>query len=236
MIKPDKSQFNPFPRHIAVIMDGNRRWADQRGLPGEAGHRAGVESLRTTIGRLNDLELSFLTVFGFSTENWSRSEDEVQSLLMLLEEVLGKETGGLQQRGIQLKHLGRLEGLPPSAQDVIKQSAELTRNAGDMTLSFAFNYGGRSEIIDAVKTIIKDKIDPENINEKMFSGYLYTAGLPDVDLLIRTGGESRLSNFLTWQTTYSEIYFTEALWPDFDAAEVDKALLFYCRKQRRFGG
>ena len=236
MTAPDKGKLSPFPSHIAIIMDGNRRWAEQHGLPREEGHRAGVESLRTTIEHLSTYDLSYLTIFGFSTENWTRSETEVRMLLMLLEEVLSNEASGLNKRGIRLQHLGRLEGLPPTAQEVIQRSAELTKNNNKMVLSFAFNYGGRSEILDAVNRLIKDKVPPSQINEKVFSEYLYTSGIPDVDMVIRTGGETRLSNFLIWQSVYSEIFFTDVLWPDFDEHEIDRALLFYSQKQRRFGG
>ena len=225
----------PFPSHIAIIMDGNRRWAEQHGLPKSAGHRAGVESLRTTIEYLGKREIPFLTLFSFSTENWKRSEEEVQGLLMLLEQVLGKETGELHKRDVQIRHLGRLEGLPPNVREVIKRSNELTQDNSRMVVSFAFNYGGRGEILDAVKRIVEDKIPISAIDERVFSERLYTSGLPDIDLLIRTGGETRLSNFLIWQTVYSEIYFTDVLWPDFNVEELDKALNFYSQKQRRFG-
>jgi undecaprenyl diphosphate synthase len=235
MTTPEKGKFSPFPSHIAIITDGNRRWAEQHGLPREEGHRAGVESLRTVIERLVSYDLPYLTIFGFSTENWSRSENEVKVLLMLLEEVLGNETGGLHKRGIRLRHLGRLEGLPASAQEVIRRSAELTKNNNKMVLSFAFNYGGRGEIMDAVNKLIQDKVTPAQLNERLFSEYLYTAGMPDVDMVIRTGGETRLSNFLIWQSVYSEIFFSDVLWPDFNESEIDKALLFYSQKQRRFG-
>ncbi len=229
-------KFVRFPKHIAIIMDGNRRWAEQRGLPLIEGHRAGVKNLRSIMDYLGELHLEYLTVYGFSTENWSRTEDEVSGLLQLLEETINREVAGLNKKGVRLRHLGQLEGLLPGLQQTITGAVELTKNNTEMTFSFAFNYGARTEILDAVRHIIAKGIPPQNIDENLFNSYLYTAGLPDIDLVIRPGGEIRLSNFLMWQTAYSEFYFTEILWPDFDTKEVDKALLFYSQKQRRFGG
>jgi len=217
-------------------MDGNRRWAEQRGLPRLAGHQAGVENMRSIMEYFSKRQLKYLTVYGFSTENWSRPKDEVKDLLHLLEEMLGKETPELHNRGVRLRHLGRLEELPPGPRLAITGALELTKNNTGMTFSFAFNYGGRTEILDAVRRLIAEGIPPQNIDEELFSGYLYTAGLPDIDLIIRTGGVIRLSNFLMWQTAYSEYYFTDVLWPDFDEKEAEKALLSYSQRQRRFGG
>ncbi len=224
------------PNHIAIIMDGNRRWAEQRGLPRLEGHQAGVENMRSIMEYFSKYQLKYLTVYGFSTENWSRPEDEVRDLLHLLEEMLEKETPGLHNRGVRLRHLGRLEELPPGPRLAITGALELTKNNTGMTFSFAFNYGGRTEILDAVRRLIAEGIPPQNIDESLFSRYLYTAGLPDIDLVIRTGGVIRLSNFLMWQTAYSEYYFTDVLWPDFDEKEAEKALLSYSQRQRRFGG
>ncbi len=224
------------PRHIAIIMDGNRRWAEQHGLPSIEGHRAGVENMRSVMEYLDKRQLKYLTVYGFSTENWQRPEDEVIGLLNLLEEMIDKEASELHKRGVKIRHLGRLEELPASPQNAVKRAVGLTKNNTGMTFSFAFNYGGRTEILDAVRRIIDDGIPSQNVNEELFNNYLYTAGLPDVDLVIRTGGEVRLSNFLMWQATYSEYYFTKVLWPDFNEEEVDKALLSYSQRQRRFGG
>jgi len=217
-------------------MDGNRRWAEQRGLPQLEGHRAGVENMRSVIEYLGKHQLKYLTVYGFSTENWNRPEDEVRGLLHLLEETLDKETPELHNRGVRLHHLGRLDGLSLGLQLAINSAVELTKNNTEMTFSFAFNYGGRIEILDAARRLIAEGIPPQNIDENLFSSYLYTAGLPDIDLVIRTGGELRISNFLIWQTAYSEYYFTKVLWPDFDKKEIDKALLSYSQRQRRFGG
>ena len=185
---------------------------------------------------LNDCQIKYVTVYTFSTENWNRPEDEVKGLFRLSEEKINKDFPGFHKRGVRFRHLGRLQGLPQSLQLAINRAVELTKNNTGMTLSLAFNYGGRTEILDAVHRIIAEGIPPEKLNEKLFSSYLYTADLPDVDLLIRTADELRLSNFLIWQTAYSEYYFTKVLWPDFNKKEVDKALLAYSQRQRRFGG
>jgi len=192
--------------------------------------------LRSVIGYFNKLQLKYLTLYGFSTENWKRPEEEITGLLQLLEEAIDKETLKLHQNGVKMRHLGRLDELSPGLQQAINKAVEFTKNNTGMTLSFAFNYGGRAEILDAVRRTIAEGIPAENINEELFNSYLYTAGLPEVDLLIRTAGELRLSNFLIWQTAYSEYYFTKVLWPDFSKKEIDKALLSYSQRQRRFGG
>jgi len=223
------------PQHVAIIMDGNRRWAERHGLPRSEGHRAGVKSLRNVVKCLGEHHIPYLTVYSFSTENWNRSQDEVEELFSLMEEVLRTEVEELHKNGIRIKHIGSVEKIPSDLLDGIERAAELTKNNRNMTVNFALNYGGRSEIIKAVKEIVSDGISPSLVDENLFSKYLYTYGIPDVDLVIRTGGETRLSNFLTWQTVYSEIYFTDVLWPDFDGAEVEKALIFYNNKQRRFG-
>ena len=228
-------RFAGFPNHIAIIMDGNRRWAEKHGLSILEGHQAGARSLRKVVECFGNYRLPYLTVYCFSTENWNRSQNEVQELLTLLQEVLLDETEELHKHGIKIRHLGNMQNLPVKAREVITQATELTKNNKNMELSFAFNYGGRAEIIRAISSIVSSSIAPSDIDEKLVDSYLYTRGLPDVDLLIRTGGETRISNFLIWQTIYSEIYFTDTLWPDFDSAEIDKALLFYNQKQRRFG-
>ena len=192
--------------------------------------------MRSVIGYFNKLQLKYLTLYGFSTENWKRPEEEITGLLQLLEEAIDKETLKLHQNGVKMRHLGRLDELSPGLQQAINKAVEFTKNNTGMTLSFAFNYGGRAEILDAVRRTIAEGIPAENINEELFNSYLYTAGLPEVDLLIRTAGELRLSNFLIWQTAYSEYYFTKVLWPDFSKKEIDKALLSYSQRQRRFGG
>ena len=224
------------PNHVAIVPDGNGRWAEQHGLPRFEGHRVGAESLHTIIEYLSDYQIKCVTIYLFSTENWSRPEDEVRGLFHLSAKMIDKNTLGFQKRGVRLRHLGRLEELPQGLKQAINKAVELTKNNTGMILSLAFNYGGRVEILDAVHRLIAEGISPQNIDEKLFNSYLYTTGLPDVDLLIRTGDELRLSNFLIWQTAYSEYYFTKVLWPDFGKKDIDKALLSYSRRQGRFGG
>ena len=227
----------PLPQHVAVIMDGNGRWAESHGLPRYKGHIAGVDSARAAIRYLNNhYHLKYLTLYGFSTENWNRSEDEVGGIFGIFEKVIDRETEELHQEGVVLRHLGCLEELPRGLQRKIDQAVKLTENNRGMTLGFAFNYGGRREILDAVSHIIAEGIPPQEINEELFARYLYTSGMPEVDLLIRTGGELRISNFLIWQSAYSEYHFTDVLWPDFGEEEIDKAMLSYHQRQRRFGG
>jgi len=224
------------PNHVAIVPDGNGRWAERRGLPRLSGHQAGAENMRQMIDYLNEYPVKYVTLYGFSTENWIRPEDEVWGLFGILEEFINQDVPELNKNGVRLCHLGRLNELPQGLQMVIHRAVELTKNNTRMTLGLAFNYGGRIEIVDAVRRLMAEDIAPQNIDEKLFSNYLYTAGLPDVDLLIRTGDETRLSNFLLWQTAYSEYYFTKVLWPDFGKKDIEKALLSYSRRQRRFGG
>lgn len=224
------------PQHIAFIMDGNGRWAEQRGLPRLEGHRHGMESTRSVVERLGEYKIKYVTLYSFSTENWNRPKDEVDGLLSLLGESIAKETQELHKNNVRVLHLGHLEKLPAGLKQAIADSIELTKNNSGMVLSLAFDYGGRLEILDAVRNIIAEGISPNDIDEKLFSSYLYSAGLPEVDLLVRTGGELRISNFLLWQCAYSEFYFSDVLWPDFSIQEVDKALLAYSKRQRRFGG
>ncbi len=223
------------PNHVAIIMDGNGRWAQQRGLLRLEGHQAGAENIRPIIKYLNQHHIKYVTLYGFSTENWNRPEEEVAGLLHLFEESIDKYVSELHENGIKLRHIGRLEELPQSLQLVINRATELTKNNTRMTLSFALNYGGRLEILDAVRHIIAKGIPIQNIDEVLFNSYLYTGGLPDVDLVIRTSGEFRTSNFLIWQAAYSEYYFTDVLWPDFNQKELEKALLAYSQRRRRFG-
>lgn len=224
------------PKHVAIIMDGNGRWAEQRGLSRLAGHIAGLDRARATINYLNNRHIKYLTLFGFSTENWNRPQDEVDNILHVFTKIIDQEALAFHKQGIRLRCLGRLTELPPVLQESIKQAIELTRDNFGMTFNLAFNYGGRTEILDAMRQIMAENIPPQDITEELFSNYLYTAGTPDVDLLIRTGGEFRISNFLIWQSVYSEYYFTDVFWPDFDEAEIDKALEAYQQRQRRFGG
>ncbi len=229
-------KFTQLPNHIAVVPDGNGRWAEQRELPRLNGHQAGAENMLRLVEYLNEYPIKYVTFYLFSTENWSRPEDEVRGLFRLSAEMIDKNTLHFHEKGIKLRHLGRLNELPQNLQLTLNRAVELTKNNTRMTLSLAFNYGGRAEILDAVRRLLAEGVAPQNIDEELFSSYLYTIGLPDVDLLIRTGDELRLSNFLIWQTAYSEYHFTKVLWPDFGKKDMDKALLSYSRRKRRFGG
>jgi undecaprenyl diphosphate synthase len=224
------------PRHIAFIMDGNGRWAEQRGLTRLEGHRAGVDNIRSIIEFLASRKIPYVTLYAFSTENWRRPEKEVNGLFRILEEIIGKKARELNKNGVRIRHIGSLERLSPKLQRSIKEAVELTAGNSGLTLGVALNYGGRAEILNAVRALIAAGKKPEEIDEKLFGEYLYTAGFPDVDLVVRTGGEMRTSNLLIWQTVYSELYFTPVLWPDFNESELEKALQAYSQRQRRFGG
>jgi undecaprenyl diphosphate synthase len=232
----DTKEISGIPRHVAFILDGNGRWAAKRGLPRLEGHRAGVKNIRRIIRYLNERGVGYVTLYAFSTENWNRPEDEVNGIFSLLVKMVGRETRELHKNGIRIRHIGRLKGLPESVQKSLGKAIKLTENNRGMTLGVALNYGGRAEILDAIRHIAAEKIAPGDIDENLFGRYLYTEGFPDVDLIIRTSGEMRTSNFLIWQSAYSEFYFTPVLWPDFDEKELEKALLAYSRRQRRFGG
>jgi len=233
--KFDKSALTKIPTHVAIIMDGNGRWARKRGLPRLAGHRAGVENIRRVLESAVEFGVQVLTIYAFSTENWGRPSDEVQGLIKIFEEVLSKEVPEMHKNGVKLRHLGRLEGINEGMQRAVNNSIELTKNNDRILLNVAFNYGGRAEILDAIRRMIQDGIQPDQVNEELFCRYLYTFGLPDPDLIIRTAGEMRLSNFLIWQAAYAEYYSTEATWPDFDKQELYNALLTFSQRQRRFG-
>ena len=228
-------KFARLPNHIAFIMDGNGRWAEQRNLPRIEGHHAGIESTRSVVKCLGEYHINYVTLYSFSTENWNRPKIEVNSLLEILGESIEKETAELHQNGVKIHHIGRPERLPRRLKLAIERAIELTRNNTGMNLSLAFDYGGRTEILDAVRHIVAEDIPPQDINEELFNSHLYTADLPYVDLVIRTGGELRISNFLLWQSAYSEYYFAKVLWPDFNTREVEKALKVYSQRQRRFG-
>ncbi|MFC1921381.1 polyprenyl diphosphate synthase [Chloroflexota bacterium] len=219
------------PEHIAIIMDGNGRWAKERRLSRLKGHEAGVDNIRKIVERVNECEIRYLTLYGFSTENWSRPHKEVDGLFRLLEERIDNEALELHRNNVRIRHLGRLDELPESTQVSINRAIELTRDNQGLTLSLAFNYGGRIEILDAVRCAISRGLSASEINEDVFNGLLYTTGLPGVDLIIRTGGELRLSNFLIWQTANSNCYFTKIPWPEFDNEELNKALLFYSQRK-----
>ncbi len=223
------------PRHVAIIMDGNGRWAKARGLPRLAGHRAGTENLRRVIEACVEFGVRYLTVYAFSTENWGRPQEEVSGLMHILEEMIDRELEELHAQGVQIRHLGRLERLNESLVRKIRHAIEYTRENDRLTLCVAFNYGGRDEIVHAVQRIIADGVPAEAIDEALIEEYLYTVGIPDPDLIIRTSGELRTSNFLIWQGAYAEWYFTPTFWPDFDKEELRRALLDYARRERRFG-
>ncbi len=223
------------PNHVAVIMDGNGRWAKSRGLPRLAGHKAGTENLRRVIRACVEFGIHYLTIYAFSTENWGRPADEVAGLMNIIKEVIEKELGELHKEGVRLCHVGHLEGLDLDLQRKVLDAVELTKNNDRLVLNIAFNYGGRDEIVCAVSRMIKDGIKPEQVNADLLSSYLFTAGTPDPDLIIRTSGEMRISNFLIWQSAYSEWYFTPTYWPDFDKEELRKAVFAYSQRDRRFG-
>ncbi len=224
------------PRHVAIIMDGNGRWAIQRGLPRLAGHRAGTENLRRIIRATVEFGIPYLTIYAFSTENWGRPPEEVEGLMRILEDVIDKELNELHQEGVQLRHIGRLERLAPRLQQKVLDAIELTRQNNRLVLNIAFNYGGRDEIVQAIQRIIRDGVPAEEVTAELVSRYLYTAGVPDPDLIIRTSGELRISNFLIWQAAYSEWYVTPTYWPDFDREEYRRALEAFAQRDRRFGG
>jgi len=224
------------PTHIAIIMDGNGRWATSRGLPRLAGHRAGTENLRRVIEACIEFKIQYLTLYAFSTENWGRPQEEVKGLLRILEDVIDRELQQLYDQGVQLRHIGRLDGLTPHLREKVIQAVEFTRSNDRLVLNVAFNYGGRDEIVCAIKGMLQDGVKVDDITEALVSKYLYTAGVPDPDLIVRTSGELRGSNFLIWQGAYSEWYFTATYWPDFDKEELRKAVIEFSRRERRYGG
>lgn len=223
------------PRHVAIVMDGNGRWAESRSLSRSEGHRIGTENVRRVLRRFSDVGVKYVTLFAFSTENWDRPDDEVGFLMELLGRVIVDETPELHKAGVRIKHIGRLEPLPVKLQNAIRHSVDLTQGNDSIILSVACNYGARAEILDAIQAIIRDGIDPADLSEEIFQTYLQTNELPDPDLIIRTAGEMRLSNFLLWQAAYAEYYSTPVFWPDFDEEEVNKALKEYSHRRRRYG-
>lgn len=223
------------PVHVAVIMDGNGRWAKKRGLPRAVGHRAGVERVRTIVRMSSDIGVKYLTLYAFSTENWKRPGEEVSVLMGLLLEYLKKELAELNEKNVRIMTFGDLSKLPKEVVSEIERAKKTTKNNTGLTLNMAVNYGGRQDIVRAVKKAIAEGKKPEQIDEGYISSLLDTAGQPDPDLIIRTSGETRVSNFLLYQAAYSEFYFTETLWPDFDEAEYAKALAVFALRQRRFG-
>jgi undecaprenyl diphosphate synthase len=223
------------PTHVAIVMDGNGRWAQKRGLPRLAGHRAGTENLQEIIKACVDFGVKYLTIYAFSTENWGRPAEEVDGLMHILEDVIDQKLEELHQQGVQLVHIGQLERLDTSLREKVKKSIDLTKDNHRLTVCIAWNYGGRDEIVCAIKRIIEDGLKPEQICDDIVSDYLFTTGIPDPDLIIRTSGEMRISNFLIWQSAYSEWYVTPILWPDFNRDEFRKALIDYGQRERRYG-
>jgi len=227
------------PRHVAIIMDGNGRWAERRGISRVQGHRAGLESCREVVRSANDLGIDYLTLYAFSIENWNRPKDEVRELMNLLETYLDQEIEEVMRNGIRVLAVGRGDRLPPSVRTRVDAAVERTRNNREMTMIFALSYSGRTEIVDATRKLARDvengKVDPDRIDEKVFASYLYAPEVPDPDLLIRTGDELRVSNFLLWQIAYTEIYTTRVMWPDFRKQHLVEAVLDYQKRERRFG-
>ena len=223
------------PTHVAIIMDGNGRWAQKRGLPRLAGHRMGVNCIHGVLETLGQKGVKYVTLYAFSTENWNRPADEVEGILKIMYDALREQTQTLHENNVQILHIGKADRLSPQLEQAVNHAQELTGGNTGITLNFAFDYGGRDEILEAVKHVIRDQIPAEDIDEALFSKYLFTAHCPDPDLIIRTGGEIRISNFLLWQSAYSEYYQTSTLWPDLDSAELERGLGAFSNRQRRFG-
>jgi undecaprenyl diphosphate synthase len=241
-VAPDAAPTEPFvvppdelPRHVAIIMDGNRRWARARGQTEMEGHAAGVEAIREIIRHAVRRGVAVLSLYAFSRENWARSDDEVSGLFFLLEKVIRNETAELKAQGAQVRLLGRMDELPPAAQESIAAALAETAGGRRLQLNIAFNYSGRTELVDAARKLVCEVSQPDAIDEEALTAALYTSGLPDPDIVIRTGGDQRLSNFLIWQAAYAEIYFTPVLWPDFGPDQFDEALIEFAGRQRRFG-
>ena len=238
-LDPHELDRSAVPQHVAVILDGNGRWATERGLDRGQGHKAGVKAVREVITTCNDIGVRYLTIYSFSTENWKRPATEVTGLMDLFAKVMGREIDGLDEEGVRIELLGHIDDLPLATRTIFKQAAKRTAGNGGMTLAIAVNYGSRAEIVDAAKALAAEvqsgKIAVDDIDEEALSAHLYTADMPDPDLLIRTSGELRLSNYLLWQLAYSEFYITDVLWPDFDRYELLRALLAFQKRDRRFG-
>ena len=234
------AQLDTVPRHIAIIMDGNGRWAKKRGLPRNAGHRAGAETFRRIAKHCNTLGVKYLTVYAFSTENWKRSEEEVSGIMLLLEKYLTEALRDMEKNHIRFCAFGDLTRLSPRLQQLCRETMERSRHFSDVQVNFCINYGGRDEIVRAARAFAADvaagRRTPDSLTEELFSGYLDSAGVPDPELVIRPSGEKRTSNFLPWQSAYSEFVFMDVLWPDFSAEDLDRAIEEYNRRSRRFGG
>jgi len=228
-------EFERVPAHIAIIMDGNGRWARKRGKQRLEGHRAGVENLREVLNACVEFGIQYLTIYAFSTENWARPREEVLGLLNILNDVIDTELEELHANGVQLRHIGRLERLSESLQKKVRQAIDITRDNQRLILNIAWNYGGRDEIVHTIQSVLREGLAPDEITEEVVENHLYTRGCPDPDLVIRTSGEFRISNFLLWQSAYSEWYFTPVLWPDFGREELQKAIEVFASRERRFG-
>ncbi len=223
------------PVHVAFIMDGNGRWAQKQGLPRIAGHEFGVQCIQGILETLEPLGVKFVTIYAFSTENWARPQDEVDGIMDVFSEAIASQTQALHEKNVRIVHVGRTENMSSHLRNSVAEAERLTSKNTGITLNVAFDYGGRAEILEAVRRIIKDGIDPDTIDEELFSRYLFTAHSPDPDLIIRTGGERRISNFLLWQSAYAEMYHTPTLWPDLDAAELKQVLEDFGSRRRRYG-
>ncbi len=230
-----KAAGSKVPGHVALIMDGNGRWAKKRGLPRLVGHRMGVDCIHGVLKTLGDKGVKYVTLYAFSTENWNRPADEVEGILEIMYDALREQTQTLHENNVRILHIGKADRLSSELLEAVAHAQELTRENTGITLNVAFDYGGRDEILEAVKQVIRDQVPAEDIDEELFSKYLFTAHCPDPDLIIRTGGELRISNFLLWQSAYSEYYHTSTLWPDLDSAELEKVLETFSNRQRRFG-
>ena len=223
------------PNHVAIIMDGNGRWAAQRGLPRLAGHDAGTENIRRITFKAGELGIKYLTLWAFSTENWRRPEDEVQGIMQILARAIESETEELHRQGAQLRHIGDLGALDPELQEAVRGAIDLTRHNDRLVLTLAFNYGGRQELVHAIREMLADGVRPEQVDEQLVERYLFTTGTPDPDLVIRTSGECRMSNFLIWQASFAELYFSPVFWPDFGPEELETAVREFGTRERRFG-
>ena len=223
------------PVHVAIIMDGNGRWAKKRGLPRLAGHREGVDCIQSVLKTLGAKGVEYVTLYAFSTENWNRPVEEVEGILDIMYEALREQTQALHDNNVRIVHIGKADKLNPELQNAVAYAQKLTRENTGVNLNVAFDYGGRDEILEAVKQVIRDQVPAEEVDEELFSKYLFTSHSPDPDLIIRTGGELRISNFLLWQSAYSEYYHTATLWPDLDSDELERVLEAFSNRERRFG-
>ncbi len=235
-VAPSMSALAPrIPRHVAIIMDGNGRWAAQRGMPRIAGHERGTDNIRRITYAAAEFGVQYLTLWAFSTENWQRPPDEIQGIMRILGEAIERETDELHRQGAQLRHIGSLDGLDPGIRQAVLDAIELTRHNDKLVLTLAFNYGGRQELVAAIRDLVASGVDPKDVDEGLIGRHLFTHDLPDPDLIVRTSGEFRMSNFLLWQAAYAELFFTSTLWPDFGPEHLQAAITDFARRERRFG-